>query len=331
MESISAGRCGMRKIHTVLGEIAPDTLGFTQCHEHIMLSKGQSYRRNKDLWFDDLELSVKEAADYRKAGGRAFVEAQPVGCNRVSEALPEISKRAEVHIIASTGFHKMEFYPDAHWIHSIGHKELTEIFICELTRGMYAGMDHGFPCTEKNFRLESRAGIIKTALDKCSLDSVYTKLFAAAAAAQRETGAPLMVHIEKGGRPLELADYLVRQGVETDKVYFCHMDRACPDKGILKEVLDRGINLEFDTIGRLKYHSDEEEIELMKFVLDGGYEDKLLFSLDTTRARLKSYNPQAVGLAYIQKVFLRKMREAGITEKQIEKVSIKNPQRILAW
>ena len=320
----------MKKIHTVLGEIAPTSLGFTQCHEHIMLSKGQSYLCNPDLWFDDLERSVQEAESYRKKGGRAFVEAQPVGCNRVSEALPEISARTKVHIIASTGFHKLEFYPRNHWIRSIESKRLADLFIRELTEGMYVG-------TEKKEiengirRITARAGIIKTALDCRNLDAEYGRLFQAAAAAQKVTGAPLMVHIEKGSRPLELADFLEAQGIEADRVYFCHMDRNCPDKKILKAVLDRGINLEFDTIGRTKYHSDDQEIELMKFVLDHAYEDKLLFSLDTTRARLKAYCPEAVGLAYIQECFLPRMRRAGISEKQIKKISVLNPQRILAW
>lgn len=321
----------MKKIHTVSGEIDPKALGFTQCHEHIMLSKGQSYLCNEALWFDDLELSSREVEEYHMKGGSGLVDAQPAGCNRMEKALAEIAEKTEIHILASTGFHKMQFYPGAHWIRGIEWKKLADLFIHELTVGMYAGMETLAPGGSGIQQMDSRAGIIKTALDKCGLDMQYRSLFLAAAAAQKETGAPLMVHIENGSRPLELADFFASQGLEADKIYFCHMDRNCQEKEVIKAVLDRGINLEFDTIGRPKYHSDAEEIRLMKFVLDLGYEDKLLFSLDTTRARLKAYDPRAIGLSYIREKFLTDMRYAGITEKQIEKISIQNPRRILAW
>ena len=80
-----------KKIHTVLGPVLPEKLGFTQCHEHLMLSKGASYQCNPALWMDDIEASVKEAAAYREMGGAALVEAQPGGCGRMAEELKEIS------------------------------------------------------------------------------------------------------------------------------------------------------------------------------------------------------------------------------------------------
>ena len=84
-------------------------------------------------------------------------------------------------------------------------------------------------------------------------------------------------------------------------------------------------------VGRFKYHSDAFELELFKTFLKLGYENQLLFSLDTTRERLKTYTPEGVGLTYILETFLPAMRESGITERQIEKISVENPARILAW
>ena len=54
-------------------------------------------------------------------------------------------------------------------------------------------------------------------------------------------------------------------------------------------------------------------------------------SLDTTRARLKSYCEDAVGLTYILEVFLPMMRQEGISESQLNKIFYENPGRILAW
>lgn len=316
-----------KKIHTVLGEIRPERLGFTQCHEHLMLSRGKPWEINPALCMDDLEKSVRETESYRSAGGSALVEAQPVGCNRDSEGLVKIAERAGVFIIASTGFHKMQFYGEGHWIFTAEEKELAKLFISELTEGMCTGMDREY----RPVRHKAKAGIIKTALDSCGLQEPYERLFRAAARAQKETGAPLMVHIEKGSSPEMLASFLQKQGVRLEKVYFCHMDRACEKEDSFRNILACGISLEFDTIGRFKYHSDEKELELMRLVLDSGGEDQLLFSLDTTRDRLRAYRPEGVGLAYILETFLPAMRKAGITESQIRKISVENPAGILAW
>ena len=151
----------------------------------------------------------------------------------------------------------------------------------------------------------------------------------AAAGAAKQTGRAMMVHIEKGSDPLLLLDFLLDQGVQAHQIVFCHMDRAIPDLAVHKKVLDAGVYLEFDTIGRFKYHSDEQEIALFQTLLDQGYEDQLLFSLDTTRERLKAYNPDGVGLDYILKTFCPAMRNAGISEEQIEKISNKNCINVL--
>lgn len=330
-----------KKIHTVLGPVLPEKLGFTQCHEHLMLSKGASYQCNPALWMDDIEASVKEAAAYREMGGAALVEAQPGGCGRMAEELKEISIRTGVHIVASTGFHKMQFYPEGHWIGNTDRGRLAGFFVEELMKGMYVGTEHASPFENrmpaeqmaergKIFKTGICAGIIKTALDSCGLEGAYRELFLAAAAAQKETNAPMMIHVEKGSSPVRCMDFLRDMGVDLHSVYFCHMDRACSEWEDFRQILEGGASLEFDTIGRFRYHSDEEELKLVKRVLEE-YEDQLLMSLDTTRTRLKSYCEGAVGLTYILKAFLPMMRQEGISEKQLKKIFVENPERMLAW
>lgn len=316
-----------KMIHTVLDKVSPEVLGFTQCHEHLMLSKGVSFQINEALCIDDLEKSILEAKDYYAAGGKAFVDAQPVGCNRDSLGLVEIAKQTGLHVVASTGFHKMQFYTEDHWIKTIEKDDLAKIYISELTEGMYTNMDTSFNLQQHS----ARAGIIKTALDRCNLENGYRKLFLAAVEAHKKTGAPMMVHIENGSSPLVLLEFLQENHADLKKIYFCHMDRACKDKEVFQSVLEAGISLEFDTIGRFKYHSDDYEIELIKEIISWGYTEQLLFSLDTTRARLKSYDENAVGLTYLIDSFIPALKAAGVSEKQIQMVGVENPKRILAW
>lgn len=310
----------MREIMTVLGPIIPKELGFCQCHEHILLSKGRSFELNPTLCVDDISKSSQELLRYRRAGGRSLVDAQPGGCNRMTKELAKISAASGVHIIASTGFHKLIFYPKTHWLHRASVKQLTKFFTEELENGMYTDIDTVFSGSQ----CPHRAGIIKTALDTQGLTPEYQRLFTAAANASKITDKSLMIHVEQGVNPTKLLDFLLTLNVNPTRLIFCHMDRACADKQLHLDILKHGCYLEYDTIGRLKYHSDEEEIKLIKTILSAGYTKQLLYSLDTTRERLKSYNKNAVGLDYILTTFNQLLLNAHVTQEDIHLISVKN-------
>ena len=315
----------MKEIITVKGKIRPDTLGFCQCHEHIALSKGQSYEINPALCIDDEKKSLEEVIRYKDNGGSSLIDAQPCGCNRMAEVLQRISKKTGVHIIASTGFHKLCFYQKDHWIHSVSQGDMEEIMMRELTEGMFTDADRSWPGKQCG----ARAGIIKTAFDTEELSPCYKKLFQAAAAVSERTGRILMIHVEQRANPVLLLKFLLDFGMNAGNLVFCHMDRACENIEMHKYILKYGAYLEFDTIGRFKYHSDEREIEIIRPLLDAGYEKQLLYSLDTTRARLKTYDKDAIGLDYILTTFNDKLKRAGISDQTIREISVENPVRML--
>lgn len=311
----------MEKIMTVLGRISPGELGFCQCHEHLLLSRGKSYELNPALCMDDIPKSIEELTRYRKAEGISIVDAQPIGCNRMTEELAFISEASDVHIVSSTGFHKLSFYPDDHWIHQIDANNLAHIFKLELTEGMFVQAEHCFPARQ----CTSKAGIIKTALDSEGLTPRYQRLFQSAAAASKKTGCPIMIHIEQDTDPLPLLNFLLESGIEGHRLIFCHLDRACRDLDVHLKIASSGAYLEYDTIGRFKYHSDEHEIHLIGHLIQNGFERQVLLSLDTTASRLKSYDRNAIGLDYILNTFIPLMYSHGITKNQIHLFTITNP------
>lgn len=314
----------MRHITTVTGPILPEELGYCQCHEHLLLRDGQPARTNPALVFDSLEASMREAKDYIAAGGRSIVDAQPVGCGRIPDGLAEISRQTGIRIVASTGFHKMSFYPADHWIFSASERDLCRLFTDEITGGMYLDCDRFLD--RKN--CPSRAGLIKAALDTEGLTPQYIKLFRAAAHASLQTDTAVMIHIEQGADALQLFDFLRNLGMRPQRMIFCHLDRACGDLEVHKRLCEQGAFLDYDTIGRFRYHSNEQELLIVKEMLASGYEDRLLLSLDTTRKRLKAYGGD-IGLDYILKVFLPMMEESGIPQSQVRKIFYENSRNIL--
>ena len=314
-----------KRITTVLGDITPCALGFCQSHEHLSIARNSPIAGGPERCIDDEEKSTAELELFYSKGGRALVDAQPLGCGREAAMQTAISEKSGVHIIASTGFHKLSFYPEGHWLHTCGEDELTRLYIHELEQGMYLDGDARFPCQHGS----ARAGQIKIAIDREGMTPRYQKRFGAAAEAAKVTGCAVMAHIEQDTDPRPLAAFLVKQGLSGDRLIFCHLDRAIADINIHKELCGQGIYLEYDTIGRPKYHDNEKEAAIIQELAGAGYEKQLLLSLDTTQARLRSYGGTP-GLTHILEEFIPLLLQRGFTEAHIRSFFTENPERVFA-
>ena len=311
-------------VRTVLGDISSDTLGVCQCHEHLFLEMDKSYEIAKVLFMDDLKKSTDELESYRKAGGSLIVDAQPVASGRMAENLIKASADSGVHIVASTGFHKTVFYYDDAYIFARDEQHITDLYIAEIEEGMISSKKDGYR------PLLACAGMIKTAVDKGGIfsDKVYEKLFHAAAHAACTTGAPVMCHIEQGADALSVVDFFVQKGVRPERLLLCHLDRARYDAVYHKEVMETGVYLEYDTINRTKYLSNEQEIALICRMIEEGFEDQLLLSLDTTNQRLHAYGGD-MGLDYIIREFAPMLKKAGAENESILKMQSLNARKAL--
>ena len=312
-------------IQTVLGKIGIHELGHIQPHEHLMIEYGNAAENNPALCIDQTSLSIEEVRTYHQNGGKVIVDAQPVGAGRMAKELEEISRKTDVDIIGSTGFHKSVFYWPDHWIHECSSSVLYEIFLEEIQHGMYKGNQSQL----SNMQIEAKAGLIKTAVDKEGLTKYYRPKFEAAAAAAKDSGVSIMVHIEKGSDPFKIIEFITGKGVDSSNILLCHLDRTHYDFKLHKEIAQAGVYLEYDTIGRFKYHNDEIECDLVEYMIDQGHTDCLLMSLDTTRERLLSYGGN-IGLGYLLQVFIPKLRERGIQEEEISQITSINAQKALS-
>jgi len=313
-------------VRTVTGDCSPEALCHCQCHEHVLIAKGKPFEINPALYMDDEAASLAELLLYKSAGGGALVDAEPAGAGGMPRELMHISEQSGIRIVASTGFHKLVFYPAAHWITSSDADTLAQCFIADLTEGLATDADTGFP----KDRCSARAGVIKCALDRHGLDAVYKRLFKAAAQAALKTGAPLLVHTEDGARALSLISYISDFGIPPGRMMICHTERSVRSFEEKLEIAKTGVYLECDTIARQKYHSDEDEVLFIQHLCDAGYEDRILLGLDTTRQRLKSYGGET-GLDYILKIFLPLLRKSGFNREQLDKFCSANPAAALAF
>lgn len=313
-------------IQTISGWLKPEELGWCQCHEHIFLEKCKSAEVSPSLLMDDFEKSLAELKDYKAAGGCSIVDAQPAYSGRMAEYLFLASQRSGVNIIASTGFHKTIFYYADSPIFEWKEQKIANFFTDEIENAMAGDTHNDYESAG------SKAGIIKIAADTGGIyaDAVYTKLFEAAAWAAQITGAPVMTHIEKGADALEVVKFFEERNIAPERLILCHLDRAKYDFDYHKEVAETGAFLEDDTINRLKYHDNKTEAELILYMLEQGFKDRLLMSLDTTNQRLRHYGAD-MGLDYILNDFAPYLKSLGVREEDISDIMIKNPSRALQF
>ena len=298
-------------------------LGHVQCHEHIYLRKGPSYECNAALCIDDYFKSLNELWDYRTSGGNTIVDAQPGFFGRDADILKRLSSESDVQIIGVTGFHKLQFMEKESPLLKMSQEELTDFFVSEIQTGMME------PGDER--RSTAKAGIVKLAYEKEGWKSPeYKTLFEAAADAAAITGAPVMIHTEKGNDLIGLLGFLSEHQVPASRVLICHLDRTNTDKAYHKELLKKGCFLCYDSVHRYKYVSDEQEFALLKEVCQAGYTEQIVLSLDTTNQRLRAYNSTDMGLDYILTDFIPMLRNAGFSESEIQAMCRHNAREILS-
>ena len=305
----------MTMVATVTGPVPADSLGFCQPHEHLYVAPTPASAANPALCIDDEERSAAELRDYAALGGDTVVDCQPLGAGRDIAALRRISTAGGAKVIAVTGYHLPAFYPADHWIFTDDAGAMRARFLSELVQGVADGGDRVFP------------GAVKAAIGRDGPVGRFEACLRAAAGAAARAGVPLILHTECGAGAVQAVALCEEEGLDPARIAVCHVDRQAADYAPHEAVARTGAFLEYDTVARYKYHDNSSEVALIRHMLDLGFGDRLLISLDTTAARLRRYGG-APGLCYILREFMPMLARAGVTQAQLHAITRGNPRRL---
>ena len=167
------------------------------------------------------------------------------------------------------------------------------------------------------------------------------KSLQASAIVQAATGAPLIIHPGRNQyAPIEHVRVLQETGADIKKTVISHLDRTIFDREILVDLAAAGCYLEYDLFGSemtqysadltVDLPSDSQRVQLIKFLVDEGYEDQIVIAHDIhTRHRLLKYGGH--GYSHIQANIVPKMLLRGISQQVIDKIQIANPRTWLTF
>ena len=106
------------------------------------------------------------------------------------------------------------------------------------------------------------------------------------------------------------------------------MDRN-PDAELHAEIAARGVTLEYDTIGRTKYHPDSVVLDLIEALVTDGWTDNLVLGLDLgARDYLRAYDG-GPGMRYLMRTFVPRLR-ARVGDDATQRLLVRNPARLYA-
>ncbi|MCP1337797.1 phosphotriesterase family protein [Futiania mangrovi] len=330
---------------TVLGPIAPDTLGPTLMHEHVLCditppalaAKGgpeaeitlETCWEIRHQWCNHLgnhrltdeAVAIAELERLHAEGGRALVELTCAGIAPHPAGLARVSAASGVHIVMGCGFY-VEAYLDA---------SARGASVDWLAGEMVAAVRHGMGGI--------RAGII----GEIGLSSPWTeaekRVLAAAAVAQCGTGASLNVHPPRSPFDLvEVVEFIRAHGGDPERLVMSHVDRTLFDVDGLVRLADTGCVIEFDFFGiesswypfqpDIDLPNDGTRLRLLRGLADSGHLDRIAVSQDIcTRTRLVSGGGHGYGHLFRNVIPLMRLR--GFTEAEIEQMFVHTPRRLL--
>ena len=336
----------MNKIITVRGSVDVEKCGMILSHEHLFidlrnqaLPDAQSrsmvrsdrkmlevnpYCMTDNLLLDNFDSAVKEVSELQKYGCNTVVDCTPADIGRNPRRLKKLSEQTGLNIVMGCGW-----YTDD--THSAGFTEknaeqLAEELISEILNGIN---DSGI-----------KPGIIGEIGTGNVISEGEMKALSAAAAAQKNTGLALQVHIypwsENG---IDVVRKLTDEGVAPDRIVICHSD-VQPSWKYIRKLLDYGVYVELDNFGKEftpgeksfaggSFATDRERAELASDIIQAGFGRQLLLTNDIClKCMTAEYGGE--GYSHIFRNIIPMIASYGIPENYLhESIMRANPLRMI--
>ena len=344
---------------TVNGPVDPDTLGNTIMHEHIFINfnlpdndperwhwagrtppQGATavglYNRpltmdsldlvllrypNRDNWFlTDEATAIDEVREFKIRGGQTIVDVTSIGLGRDPLALRRVAQASGLHIVMGATWYRKSWHPRDMDSRSV--ESLTEQIVHDVVSGVD---DTGI-----------RAGIIgEVGTQGDPLTPNEIKVIKASGRASRLTGAPVSLHTsaQLHEQP-KILDLLAAEGADLTRVIVGHSNSLATDQPFMKQLLDRGVYIQFDLLGRnptvRRRVTDTDVAAAIVELINAGYVDRILLSQDVcTKIQLKAFG--GTGYSFILEQFIPYLKRLGVTDEQIGTIMITNPKRALTF
>ncbi|MDR1874416.1 MAG: hypothetical protein LBQ90_05295 [Synergistaceae bacterium] len=283
-------------------------------HEHLAVDLSGP-KCDIDCRLDRKDAVVAEFRGLRDRGVTLVVDLTNRGMGRDVAYAREVQEKSGVRVLHATGWYKEGFFPPEVYESDVGRLESI------MRDETEAGIDGAVRA--------SVIGEIGTELDRITPEE--ERVFIAASRVQAETAAPIVTHATMGRMGMEQIDLLEAHGADLSRVTISHVDLTNDLEYILR-LIDRGVTVGFDTIGKTAYLDDAHRVRMLKELSRRGRCGSVVLSMDITRrSHLKERG--GVGYAHLIDDFLPRLRvsddTAAVPEEHIRLMTRDNAARLL--
>ncbi len=315
-------------VNTALGPVAPDKLGVTSMHEHLLLGM-PGWEYDASFTYDRkavADLCIEKVNEAKAFGLQSIVDATPMDLCRDVELFKMVQEATGVNIICSSGLYTATDGNCSFWKLLAAYRgydqalhRLTYTYTKEINEGIG---DTGV-----------KSGVIKIATGK-EIAQIEEVSIHAAALTQQNTHVPIISHtaVPTMGKPT--AEMLLDKGADPSRTMIGHMCDT-PDPDVIIECLKLGFYVGLDRFGLTMSISDEEKCRVLCTLLEKGYIDKLLLGHDCqifnqvtdlipepVLAKMPDWN-----LCGLFRTIFPMLKKAGLTDAEIETLMVRNPKR----
>lgn len=287
-----------------------DPTGYTYCHEHLHIDLSPQ-KGDVDCRLDQYALIASEMRELVALGVSNIIEVTNSFMGRNPQFIEDIIDDTGINVLLSTGHYIEGFFPPE--VERDSARQLAAQMVRELEEGVEGS--------------KLKASVIgEVGSSENTFTVLEKKVFKAAIIAHKETGRPISTHQSMSTMGREQVAFFRRHRVDLERVTIGH----CDLKSNLQEILwliDQGCYVQFDTIGKNSYFPDEQRIAMLVELSQRGLLERVMLSMDITRrSHLKSNG--GLGFSYLITDFLPRLRDVGISEREIDIMMKQNPYQL---
>jgi len=316
----------MTTVQTVRGPVDVSELGTTLMHEHIVILEQEAlvnYGRvwGEPYWEEERGVAgaIAKLTRAREGGIRTLVDPTAPGLGRDIARIQRINAAVDLHIIVASGLYSFLGLTEFFALRT--DEQMTEIFVREIREGVN---DTGV-----------RAAFLKCAVEAHGIIGDVPRILAAVAAASLETGAPIMVHTNAEHRTgLPALEALTGHGVDPRKIVIAHCGDS-NDLDYLRAIADTGAWLGLDRFNIEHFNPDADRVATLLRLIEGGYTGQVHLGHDASTFydfmyRNPPFADERPDYLWITNTILPRLREAGVTQEQIDEMMVSNPRRFFS-
>lgn len=302
------------RIQTVTGPVAPEELGITLMHEHVLVDfiGADKIAPGRYHAEEAAQVILPHLRQIYELGCRTFVECTPAYLGRDPRLLQRLARETRMRILTNTGYYGAQggkFVP-AH-ARSETAEQLAARWIAEWEKGI------------DNTGI--RPGLLKTSVNRAPLSEMDAKLIRAAALTCKTSGLTIASHTGEGAAALDELDILKAEGVPGDAFIWVHAQNE-KDGSYHVRAAQRGAWVEFDGI---RDTTLDRHLSLVETMASQDLLDHVLMSQDAGWYRVGEpgggkFRPYD----FLFTGFIPKIRER-LGEKVVRQLLVENPARAL--